>query len=273
MFRKFFHGLLSAVLSMTVSQLTSLAKLAIQLTAEGCFDNSACCRKPGSRTSFLYHLPSSTWPSKCIICDPASWIKWISPQQSERLNLGDWNQHCLLSFVSCKCYFKVLYLPVFAVSWSCFKPPDIPQLDALWDLLEHFWKQHWIVYVCPRSDNQKRRFWLWLLSEVYYILSISQFIFTFQTPGHFLWKRFQLEKLFSRAERGINVFQQRQMVVWGVTCQNPAVRWPLHRAMAVTQQQETSPWRNVWNDRGADQTMRQERLEQTASVTAVVPRH
>ncbi len=49
------------------------------------------------------------------------------------------------------------------------------------------------------------------------------------------------------------------MAVQGVTCQDPAVGWPLHGAMDVTQQQETSPWRNVGNERGADQRMREER--------------
>lgn len=48
------------------------------------------------------------------------------------------------------------------------------------------------------------------------------------------------------------------MAVQGVTCQDPAVCWPLHRAMDVTQQQETSPRRNVGNEMGGgDQRMRE----------------
>lgn len=40
------------------------------------------------------------------------------------------------------------------------------------------------------------------------------------------------------------------MAVQGVTCQDPAVHRPLHGAMDVTQQRETSPQRNVENETG-----------------------
>lgn len=64
------------------------------------------------------------------------------------------------------------------------------------------------------------------------------------------------------------------MAVRGVTCQDPAVRWPLHGPMDVTQQQETSPRRNVGNERGGGGSEDEggEGLEQSASVTVVVPR-
>lgn len=63
------------------------------------------------------------------------------------------------------------------------------------------------------------------------------------------------------------------MAVQGVTCQDPAVRWPLHGTMDVTQQQETSPPRNVGNEGGGSEDEGGEGLEQSASVTVVVPRH
>lgn len=64
------------------------------------------------------------------------------------------------------------------------------------------------------------------------------------------------------------------MAVQGVTCHDPAVRWPLHGAMEVTQQQETSPRRNVGNERGwGSEDEGGEGLEHSASVTVVVPRH
>ncbi len=60
------------------------------------------------------------------------------------------------------------------------------------------------------------------------------------------------------------------MAVQGVTCQDPAARQPLHGAIDVTQQQETSPQRNVENEGlGGDERLKEER----ASVSAVVPRY
>lgn len=66
------------------------------------------------------------------------------------------------------------------------------------------------------------------------------------------------------------------MAVQGVTCQDPAVHWPLHGAMDVTQQQETSPRRNVVNGGvwgGGSEDEGGEGLELSAPVTVGVPRH
>lgn len=76
---------------------------------------------------------------------------------------------------------------------------------------------------------------------------------SFSLPGPSMCNGFHTEELFFfflRAERGINVCQRRQMAVQGVTCQDPAVHRPLHGAMDVTQQRETSPQRNVENETG-----------------------